>query len=71
MIFGCRFNIIKKEFESLLSQLKSAGAELIFVSKKNNSDESADVQRDKFDSDYEHGLKYVKILGNGSSIKEV
>lgn len=71
VIFGCRFNVIKKDFESLLSSLKSAGAELIFVSKKNHCDISRDVRFDIFNHDYSNGLEFVKILSKGNSIKEV
>jgi hypothetical protein len=71
VIFGCRFNLIKKDFESLLSSLKSAGAELIFVSKKNYSDNMEDVCFEYFDETYKRGLEFVKFIENGKSSVEV
>lgn len=70
-IFGCRFNIIKKEFESLLSSLKFAGADLVFVSKQNHIDISQDVRFSWLNEEYQQGLKFVEILTKNNSLHEV
>ncbi|KAG5677305.1 hypothetical protein PVAND_007074 [Polypedilum vanderplanki] len=56
-IFGGRLNSIKFDFENLLSKLKNAGAELIFISK---STEDFDV--DSSNEEYQQGIDFVSKI---------
>lgn len=63
VIFGCRFNKIKEDFEKLLGSLKAAGAELVFTSKHSNVDNYEDNRWKSLNKDYESGKLFVKDLG--------
>ena len=70
-IFGCRFNVVKDEFEMLLASLRSAGAELIFVSKKSLPSLQKDDMLDQFKRRYDKGLELIEIMKNKRLVKEV
>ena len=71
MIFGCRFNKIKDDFEKLLGSFKAAGAELLFVSKKSNLDKDEDIRLEQLNEDYTLGINFVKELSKNESTREV
>jgi hypothetical protein len=48
IVFGGRFNVIKNDFETLLAELKSTGAELIFLPKKRNLSYNEDTALDTY-----------------------
>lgn len=62
VVFGCRFNRIKEDFESLLATLKNAGAELLFTSKKSFIDKDEQIKFDLFNEDYSSGMTFLKEL---------
>lgn len=69
--FGCRYKEVKRDFETLLEKLKSAGAELIFVSKESQLKNFEDVRFKKHDGEYERGLAFIKSLNKVKHTKEV
>lgn len=66
--FGYRFNKIQESFESILSSLKSAGAELIFVSKSPPATEHNKSRLIKLQRNVNGGMKLLKGLESGVSI---
>lgn len=60
LIYGTRYNILKKDFESLLSSLKSAGADLFFVSKSAPGADKLEHIFTSLDRHYEVGLEFIE-----------
>jgi hypothetical protein len=65
-IFGGRLNKIKQDFEKLLSSLKNAGADLIFVSKS-----SEDLDQESSDKDYSQGMMFISKIRKLKSVNQV
>jgi hypothetical protein len=59
LIYGTRYNILKKDFESLLKSMKDAGAELFFVSKSAPSTQTLDILFKSLDGRYKIGREFV------------
>lgn len=64
-------NKIKEKFEELLGSLKSAGAELLFTSKKSHLDKDEEIRWKQMNEDYKLGMNFVKELETGESTREV
>lgn len=64
LIYGTRFNIIKKDFENILEMMKSAGAELFFVSKSAQSTQESQKVIKKFNKRSKSGLKFLSTNSN-------
>jgi hypothetical protein len=68
VLFGGRTNSFKQDFERVLSTLKDAGADLIFISKWA---ESADVAMHENWRDPSQGLKLISKIVKIPSVEEV
>lgn len=71
VMFGCRFNKIKEEFEQLLIALKSSGAELIFTSKDFYFDKNKEIDYAFLNKQHADGMEFLKKLESTDSKSEV